>query len=38
MPFHFSDARVNYLTNSEVDPLAKIPELKVAAVRIEKAN
>jgi len=37
MPFHFSDAKVNYLTNPEVDPVAKIPELKVAAVSIEKA-
>ncbi|MGF7058991.1 formate dehydrogenase major subunit [Brassicibacter mesophilus] len=36
MPFHFSDAKVNYLTNPEVDPVAKIPELKVAAVRVEK--
>lgn len=38
MPFHYSDAKVNYLTNPEVDPLAKIPELKVAAVRVEKAG
>lgn len=38
MPFHFSDAKVNYLTNTEVDPLAKIPELKVAAVQIEKTD
>ncbi|MGD9568820.1 MAG: formate dehydrogenase subunit alpha [Sedimentibacter sp.] len=35
MTFHYSDARVNYLTNPEVDPIAKIPELKVAAVNIE---
>lgn len=35
MTFHYADARVNYLTNPEVDPLAKIPELKVAAVNIE---
>jgi formate dehydrogenase alpha subunit len=38
MPFHYSDAKVNYLTNPEVDPLAKIPELKVAAVRVEKVS
>ena len=38
MPFHFSDAAVNYLTNPEVDPLAKIPELKVASVRIERVE
>lgn len=36
MPFHYPDARVNYLTNPELDPLAKIPELKVSAVRVEK--
>jgi formate dehydrogenase alpha subunit len=36
MPFHFSDAKVNYLTNTELDPLAKIPELKVSAVRVER--
>lgn len=36
MPFHYSDAAVNYLTNPEVDPLAKIPELKVASVKVEK--
>ena len=36
VPFHYADAKVNYLTNPQVDPLAKIPELKVAAVKIEK--
>jgi len=36
VPFHYANAKVNYLTNPQVDPLAKIPELKVAAVRIEK--
>lgn len=34
--FHFSEARVNLLTSSELDPVAKIPELKVTAIRIEK--
>lgn len=38
MPFHFSDAKVNYLTGSAVDPLSQIPELKVTAVRIEKVK
>lgn len=38
MPFHFSDGAANYLTNSAKDPVAKIPELKVAAVRIEKVS
>ena len=37
MPFHFADGAVNYLTNSVVDPIAKIPEYKVSAVSIVKA-
>ncbi|MPW26686.1 formate dehydrogenase subunit alpha [Alkalibaculum sp. M08DMB] len=36
MPFHFADGAVNYLTNSVVDPTAKIPEFKVSAVKIER--
>lgn len=36
MPFHFAQGAANYLTNTELDPIAKIPELKVAAVKIEK--
>lgn len=36
MPFHFADGAANYLTNTELDDMAKIPELKVAAVRMEK--
>lgn len=36
MPFHFADGAVNYLTNSVIDPIAKIPEFKVSAVKIEK--
>ncbi len=35
IPFHFDDGPANMLTNIVVDPIAKIPELKVAAVRIE---
>lgn len=38
MPFHYSDGAANYLTNSATDPIAKISELKVAAVRIEKVE
>ncbi len=38
MPFHFADGAANYLTNSVLDPIAKIPELKVCAVRIEKID
>ncbi len=37
IPFHFREAAVNKLTDSRaLDPLCKIPELKVCAVRIEK--
>jgi predicted molibdopterin-dependent oxidoreductase YjgC len=37
VPFHFHEAAVNLLTHAEVDPVSKIPEYKVSAVRIEKA-
>lgn len=37
VPFHFYEAAVNELTNGALDPVSKIPELKVCAVRIEKA-
>jgi len=37
IPFHFKEAAVNVLTSSTgLDPVAKIPSLKVSAVRIEK--
>lgn len=36
MPFHFANGAANYLTNTALDTIAKIPELKVCAVRIEK--
>ncbi len=36
MPFHFAEAAANVLTNAALDPVAKIPEYKVCAVRIEK--
>lgn len=36
MTFHFAESPTNVLTNSILDPIAKIPELKVCAVRIEK--
>jgi formate dehydrogenase alpha subunit len=36
MPFHFLESRANILTNPTFDPIAKIPEFKVCAVRIEK--
>jgi formate dehydrogenase alpha subunit len=36
MPFHFLESRANVLTNPVYDPIAKIPEFKVCAVRIGK--
>jgi formate dehydrogenase alpha subunit len=36
IPFHFAEAAANKLTNDALDPVAKIPELKVAACKIEK--
>ena len=36
MPFHFPDSPVNRLTNAALDELARIPEYKVCAVRVEK--
>ncbi|MBN1106406.1 MAG: formate dehydrogenase subunit alpha [Deltaproteobacteria bacterium] len=35
MSFHFAESPVNMVTNPAVDPVAKIPELKVCAVRKE---
>ncbi len=37
IPFHFAEAAANVLTNPALDPVAKIPEYKVAAVRVETA-
>jgi formate dehydrogenase alpha subunit len=37
LPFHYAEGAANELTNTAVDPIAKIPEYKVCAVRIEKA-
>ena len=37
MSFHFNEAAANVLTNPALDPVAKIPEYKVCAVRVEKA-
>ncbi|MGB2854004.1 MAG: formate dehydrogenase subunit alpha, partial [Dehalococcoidia bacterium] len=38
MTFHFAESPVNQLTNPALDPTSKIPELKVCAVRVEKAE
>ena len=37
MNFHFHEAAVNLLTNPAMDPIGKIPEYKVCAVKVEAA-
>ena len=37
LPFHYANSAANKLTNTALDPIAKIPEYKVCAVRIAKA-
>ncbi len=36
MPFHFLDGNSNWLTNDALDSIARAPEYKVCAVKIEK--
>jgi formate dehydrogenase alpha subunit len=36
MTFHFTEAPANLLTVDALDPVAKIPELKVCAIKMEK--
>ncbi|MGH7537993.1 MAG: formate dehydrogenase subunit alpha [Gemmatimonadales bacterium] len=36
VPFHFREAAANLLTNPVLDPYAKMAELKICAVRIER--
>lgn len=36
MPFHFADGAANYLTNNNLDPICKIPDLKVCAISVQK--
>jgi len=38
MPFHWREASANVLTNDALDPIAKIPEFKVCAVKVTKAS
>jgi predicted molibdopterin-dependent oxidoreductase YjgC len=38
MTFHYAEAAANLLTIDAVDPIAKIPEYKVAAVSVEPAG
>jgi predicted molibdopterin-dependent oxidoreductase YjgC len=35
IPFHFREAAANVLTSTALDPIAKIPELKICAVKVE---
>ena len=35
IPFHFSEMAANRLTHSKLDPVGKIPEYKVCAVKVE---
>jgi formate dehydrogenase major subunit/formate dehydrogenase alpha subunit len=37
IPFHFAGAAANKLTNAALDPVSKIPEYKVCAVKLSKA-
>jgi predicted molibdopterin-dependent oxidoreductase YjgC len=38
IPFHYVESAVNLLTNTAFDPISKIPELKVCAVRLERTE
>jgi formate dehydrogenase major subunit len=38
VPFHFREAAANLLTNPVLDPYAKMAELKICAVRIERTG
>jgi len=38
MTFHFAESPTNTLTNPALDPVAKIPEFKVCAVKVEKSE
>jgi len=38
MNFHFAESPTNQLTNPALDPVAKIPEFKVCAVKVEKVQ
>ncbi len=37
LPFHYAAAAANRLTNAALDPVSKIPEFKVCAVKIAKS-
>jgi len=35
IPFHYAEAAANALTNAALDPVARIPEYKICAVKVE---
>lgn len=35
IPFHYAEAAANALTNTALDPVARIPEYKICAVKVE---
>jgi len=37
MTFHFAESNANVLTNRAYDPISEVPELKITAVKVEKA-
>ena len=38
VPFCYTEAAANLLTNAALDPIGKIPELKYCAVKVEKVG
>jgi formate dehydrogenase alpha subunit len=38
LPFHFAEAAANVLTIDKIDPRAKIPDFKMAAVKLQKTD
>jgi predicted molibdopterin-dependent oxidoreductase YjgC len=36
--FHFPEANANELTQASLDPVAKIPEYKISAVKVERVD
>jgi len=38
IPFHFAEAAANRLTNAALDPISKIPEYKVCAIKLVKED
>ncbi|WBJ94464.1 formate dehydrogenase subunit alpha [Shewanella sp. MTB7] len=38
LPFHFAEAAANKLTINALDPVAKIPEFKICAIKVEKVK